>query len=343
MNPDLLSIDASAIERATKRFEHVHAAEEAPTLSVVVICFNHASFIEACLESIHAQEVPFRIEVIVGDDGSTDDSFERCLAFSQKGQIETRIYEWSRQAKWMRHGRRTGKLNFLRCYALARAPYVAVLDGDDLWIRPDKLRLQWDLMQRTGAVIVAANSVEGPDVEHAQPRPNPFPAGEFTKEHFRERNWTGDTTNTLLLHDVDKDETVRMLLSEFLSVPYLDWPLQLVLLSRGGMGIRMEECFGFYRQQPQGWFSSKLTIDRALDAYLVRSILGYFFQDEEAGPSAIEAKDRVRMAFFEEIEQGRTETVELLSRKQAWKLIRALCSHIWRASTQRKRPESRSK
>ena len=44
-----------------------------PLFSVVVVCFNHTPFIEECLASIHAQEVPFRIEVIVGDDGSTDD------------------------------------------------------------------------------------------------------------------------------------------------------------------------------------------------------------------------------------------------------------------------------
>ena len=304
MNLELLSTDAQAIERATKRFEHVHPSEEPPLLSVVVVCFNHAPFIEECLASIHAQEVPFRIEVIVGDDGSTDDSFERCVSFSQQGQIETRIYEWRRHAKWRRHGRGTGKLNFLRCCALARAPHVAVLDGDDLWIRPDKLSLQWDLMQQTGAVIVAANSVEGPDLENARPRPNPFPAGEFNKEHFRELNWTGDTTNTLLLHDVDKEETVRMLLSEFLSLPYLDGPLQLILLSRDGFGIRMEEPLGFYRQHSGGCYSSKENIDRTLDAYLVRSSLGTFSKTTKPAPARSKRKTKSEWPFSTSLSRG---------------------------------------
>lgn len=47
------------------------SASSAPRVSVLVACFRHAPFLEACLESVHAQQgVSF--EIIARDDGSDD-------------------------------------------------------------------------------------------------------------------------------------------------------------------------------------------------------------------------------------------------------------------------------
>lgn len=47
-----------------------------PLISVVVPCFNAGRYLEQGLASIFAQDYP-RFDVIVVDDGSTDDSLQR--------------------------------------------------------------------------------------------------------------------------------------------------------------------------------------------------------------------------------------------------------------------------
>lgn len=59
-------------ENATSRVP----AEAQPLVSVIVASYNHGPYIEACIESVLAQTYP-RIELLVIDDGSRDDSVER--------------------------------------------------------------------------------------------------------------------------------------------------------------------------------------------------------------------------------------------------------------------------
>ena len=98
-----------------------------PTVSVVVPAYNAARHIAECLESIQKQnaEVPF--EVIVVDDGSTDDTRERVARFPD---VRLLRQENAGPSAARNHGIRE-----------ARGQYVAFLDSDDLWT-PDKLRVQ---------------------------------------------------------------------------------------------------------------------------------------------------------------------------------------------------------
>lgn len=98
-----------------------------PLVSVVVTTYNQAAYIEQTLESVLAQTYdPY--EVIVVDDGSTDDTPARMVRFD--GRIE-----YVRQKNMGVAGsRNTG-------VGMARGEFIAFLDGDDLW-EPEKLSLQ---------------------------------------------------------------------------------------------------------------------------------------------------------------------------------------------------------
>jgi len=112
------------------------------TVSVVVTTYDQGRYIEETLRSVFDQTFP-AYEVIVVDDGSTDDTADRLARFGNA----IRYIRQSNQG--VASSRNTGVSH-------AQGAYVAFLDGDDVW-EPDKLAVQIVAAQavpRTGLVVV---------------------------------------------------------------------------------------------------------------------------------------------------------------------------------------------
>jgi glycosyltransferase involved in cell wall biosynthesis len=99
-------------------------------ISVVIPAYNSAPFLRQAIESVRAQTLPVN-EIVVVDDGSTDGS---CSGLA--GGNVTLIRQNNRGPSAARNAgiRR------------ARNPWIALLDGDDLW-HPDKIERQWSLVR----------------------------------------------------------------------------------------------------------------------------------------------------------------------------------------------------
>ncbi|NHC45135.1 glycosyltransferase family 2 protein [Motilibacter aurantiacus] len=123
-----------------------------PLVSVVIPTRNRASILPRALGAALGQvlDVPQSLEVVVVDDGSTDDT-ARVLAAVEDPRL--RVLRRPRGSGVSR-ARNAGT-------QLARGRWVAWMDDDDVW-SPTKLKLQLDAVQRTpgarwcngGAVIV---------------------------------------------------------------------------------------------------------------------------------------------------------------------------------------------
>ena len=68
-------------------------------VSVIIPCYNGASVINRSIESVYIQDYP-NIEMIVVDDGSTDNSKEVILSwvsrFAEKGFVLKYVYQQNR-------------------------------------------------------------------------------------------------------------------------------------------------------------------------------------------------------------------------------------------------------
>jgi glycosyltransferase involved in cell wall biosynthesis len=105
----------------------------APLVSVVIPAYNCADFISDALDSVVDQDYP-AIEVLVVDDGSTDDT---CDIVTSYGSTVTLVRQANAGAAVARNeGMRR-----------ARGEYVALLDADDVWL-PGKLQLQVGHLER---------------------------------------------------------------------------------------------------------------------------------------------------------------------------------------------------
>ena len=96
-------------------------------VSVVVPNFNGASYIKDSLNSVFSQDYA-NIEVIVVDDGSTDDSIKILKSYGSKIKLITQSNKGSSTA-------RNAGIN------LAKGEYIALLDSDDIWAE-NKLSIQ---------------------------------------------------------------------------------------------------------------------------------------------------------------------------------------------------------
>src|SRR5689334_17741383 len=101
------------------------------TISIVVTAYNSGSFLDAAVASVYAQTVA-PAEVIVVDDGSTDDTGDRLRRLAS-------TLPASFTYKTKRHGGIASALNL--GIGVAAGDYVAFLDHDDTW-HPRKLERQ---------------------------------------------------------------------------------------------------------------------------------------------------------------------------------------------------------
>jgi len=99
----------------------------AALISVVIPTYNCAHYLGEAIESALAQDYP-RLEVIVVDDGSVDDTPAVLEEFG------TRLVRVSQHNQGIGAARNTGQ-------ALASGEFIAFLDADDLYL-PGKLSLQ---------------------------------------------------------------------------------------------------------------------------------------------------------------------------------------------------------
>lgn len=94
---------------------------QSPTISVVISCYNYAQYLGACLESAIKQTFK-AIEIIVIDDGSTDNTNEVVKPYLSDPRVRY-IYQ---NNKGQAYAKNTGIRN-------TRGEFIAFLDADDYW------------------------------------------------------------------------------------------------------------------------------------------------------------------------------------------------------------------
>lgn len=110
-----------------------------PVVSVLIPAYNEGQRISAALESALFQKTRFPVEVIVVDDGSTDDT---AAVVATYGEAFSNL-------KLVKNPANKGKgFSVKTAYNLARGKYVQILDADDYFTSWDKLQKQVDALEQ---------------------------------------------------------------------------------------------------------------------------------------------------------------------------------------------------
>lgn len=133
-----------------------------PLVNVIIPTYNRASMLTAAVDSVLAQTFP-DFEVIVVDDGSTDETLDKLSAYGDRVRVI------SQQRRGVAAARNTGA-------RAANGRYLAFLDSDDRWV-PKKLAVQTAFMEaspngricQTDETWVRNNVRVNPRARHRKP------------------------------------------------------------------------------------------------------------------------------------------------------------------------------
>ena len=108
-------------------------------ISVVIPSYNRADTVGQTIESILAQKVDADIEIVIGDDCSTDNAREVLLKYREQHPDTIRL---------LFHEQNMGLgANWAQCVKDCRGEFICNCDNDDYWHNPNKLQLQLDYMR----------------------------------------------------------------------------------------------------------------------------------------------------------------------------------------------------
>ena len=114
-------------------------SKEKILISVVIPSYNRAETVGQTIESILVQKVDADLEIVIGDDCSTDNAREVLLKYKEQHPDVIRL---------LFHEKNLGLgANWATCVKACRGKYICNCDNDDYWHNERKLQIQLDYME----------------------------------------------------------------------------------------------------------------------------------------------------------------------------------------------------
>lgn len=102
-----------------------------PVVSVAIITYNQQQTIAQTIDSIICQKGNFNLEVVVGEDFSSDETRKICLEYKQKFPDQIKLV--------LQESNQGLVKNFIDTIKACKGDYIAVCAGDDYWIDDQKI------------------------------------------------------------------------------------------------------------------------------------------------------------------------------------------------------------
>lgn len=218
-----------------------------PKVSVLLITYNHQQFIAQAIDSVLMQRTTFPIEVVIGEDCSTDGTRDIVRAYSkQYPEVIRAILPEVNQGPFQ---------NVMRTLNACRGEYIAGIEGDDYWTASDKLQQQADFLDNHPECAISFHKVmkvfddgSQPSVEFPQ-----FPGEVATIEDLL----SGEFGNLIPSCSAMWRSGLFSGLPPWVEeVGFSDWPIH-VLNATQGHAAFLNRCMGVYRIHGGGIWSTQ--------------------------------------------------------------------------------------
>lgn len=219
-----------------------------------MITYNHEPYIAQAIEGVLMQETDFPVELVIGEDCSTDNTRKICEDYARRFPGRVRLL--------IRESNLGVARNFADTLNQCSGEFIALCEGDDYWTDIEKLSLQVDFLEE-----------------------NPHFSSSFHRSQIR---YEGAGSKDRLTEQIEPDvldyegflqrkgncirtETVVFRKSCFSGFPegsdslrLSDWVLHLLLAKVGPIKY-IDRVMSVYRIHPGGVWSSARSVDNCLD------------------------------------------------------------------------------
>lgn len=244
-----------------------------PKVTVVMITYNHAAYIEQAIQSILSQNCNFVVELIISNDKSTDETdavIKRLINNSNIPQHLSITYHHHQQNKGMMD-------NFIWTLNQASSKYIALCEGDDYWTDPLKLQKQVDFLEANEDFSICGSLAKRIYENFQTQNDVEGEAGVFDHKDLAQRNFI-PTASALI-----KREHVVNLPSWFNDCPIGDWPLFLLCANHGKIKMFNQQMVVRRIHQGGVWganFNSTASITNMLALFKLFGIIKNEFNQE---------------------------------------------------------------
>ncbi len=210
-------------------------------VSVCIFTYNYEKFLAQAIESVLAQKTDFPVEIVIGDDHSTDNT-----------RLIAQEYADRYPGKFILSFNETnigGTRNWLRTMNRCSGKYIALLDGDDYFTDINKLQKQYSILEANPNLVLSFHGVEEKyDDISGQDRIVVFEKEIYTLGDFLEKGWfirTGSTFFKNGIAPVDPPEWVY-------DFPYRYDTILHVFLCMHGNAIFLKDVMSVWRKHSKG-------------------------------------------------------------------------------------------
>ena len=297
-------------------------------ITVLVTFYNQAEYVDQALEGVFMQETDFPFTVIVGDDGSSDDTLEKVLAWQKKYPDRLTIHVQDRElGKNYIKGARASQ-NRLSVLELVETPFFIYLDGDDYWTSSHKLQKQYDILSdaKNSDCIACAHNIRAynenePEKSILIPG-NTCRSGKYSlKQYWRNCYFH---TDTILF----RSSCIKDLRWDLLEDSFNDNLITYSFLQFGSIYL-IPDCMADYRQNDKGiWAGENMPV------CMIREFIAYDLE-VQINPEMREiCRKRHRKNFiyyrdnrnaFENVEREYLETAQKYHCITAEKVLKGQC------------------
>ena len=235
-----------------------------PVISVIITTYNHESYIAQAIGSVLAQRECPSCEIIIGEDCSTDNTRLVIEAFAKK----------DKRIRVLNHNPNIGlQQNLKACIDVCRGQYIAICEGDDIWIDECKLNKQYEILKNNASAVMCFSDInllfeDGTTSNHYEDIKKSLP-GEITAKEVIIYNGLS-ATFSCCMYTAQVVETVPQ--SFFEKREGFDFLFNLYVLEHG-CGIFLKDICVNYRIHRHGLWSGK-SIDEKINE-TVKSLCAY--------------------------------------------------------------------
>jgi len=217
-------------------------------VSVLCLAYNHEAWIRDALDSFVSQRTPFRIEILVHDDASTDGTAAIIREYAlHYPELVRPVFQTENQYS-------RGVPVSLRFLApMIRGRYVALCEGDDYWTDPFKLQKQ----------VAALEAHPGTDIcAHAALRMKNGKKDGYVAPALRdtllsaEKVIIGGGSRYIATASLLCRKEVYLMQTPMREVRVNDYALQLQCAIRGGL-YYLADCMSVYRAAVPGSWNAR--------------------------------------------------------------------------------------